>query len=120
MRSPRIETLNGLKFIRLRSKRLISFWDALGMADGSYTALGRAISYAFDLAADELDLEWLEWKLDALEEYVAAMRKHLDEVRGVHGKRERIKLLRSVRGREPAEAAAYLAKADELEKELER
>lgn len=43
------------------------------------------------------------------------MLTQLDELEGVDRRQERIAQLREVAGRTPQEAAAYLAKADELE-----
>jgi hypothetical protein len=45
-------------------------------------------------------------------------RREMERRQGVATKRQRIAALRDVRGRTPEEAAVYLAKADELEKQL--
>lgn len=114
----KVETIRGHKYIRLKTGRLITFWDALGAAEGAHSDLGRALSRAFKLADGEWDLERIAVRLDELTEHINAMRKHLEEVRGVRTKRERIALLRNTTGRSPEEAAAYRRKADELERQL--
>lgn len=53
--------------------------------------------------------------LEELQDYVEHAQRYLDEVEGVDRRAERIKALRNVSGRTPAEAAVYLAKADHLE-----
>ncbi len=67
--------------------------------------------------ADYHNVETLRWKLERLTEHVQMMLTQLDDLEGVDRKRERIKSLREVMGRTPQEAAAFLAKADELERE---
>lgn len=116
----RVEERNGFKFIRLKSDRLISFWDAMSAVDHAHTALGTAISRAFKLLGeDDYDLERLEWKIDHLESHIGAIRKEIERLRGVKDRRERIALLRNTDGRSREEAAAFMAKADELERRLE-
>lgn len=119
MRDPdKIEESNGLRFIRLKTGTLLSFWDVMSQVEGAHTRLGRSFSRAFKLARDEYDLERLEWRIEQLEDHLGQLRKHLNEVRGVNGVRERIALLRNVDGRTPEEAEAFIKKADELEARL--
>lgn len=114
----KVETIHGHKYIRLGSGRLITFWNTLDAAERTHTTFVRHFSRAFKLADGEYDLEAIEWRLDKFETYIGAVRKHLEELRGKQSKRDRIALLRNTTGRTPEEAAAYLAKADQLEKEL--
>lgn len=115
----RVEEVHGVKFIRLKSGRRISIWDAMKAIDGAHTALGTAISRAFKLVDGDYNLEQLEWKIDHLESHIGAIRKEIERLRGVKDQRERIALLRNTDGRSPEEAAAFMAKADELERRLE-
>jgi uncharacterized small protein (DUF1192 family) len=118
----RVEETSGFlgtyKFIRLKSGRRITFWDAMGDAEKADTALTTAISRCFKLADGDYDLERIEWKIDNLESYIGALRKYREELQGVKEVEERIALLRNVAGREPEEAKRFLAKADELEAKL--
>lgn len=113
-----IEERDGFKFIRLGSGRIMSFWDAQGEADKSRTALGRHVSRMFKLAG-EYDMEWVESFVDDLESYVAALREEIKRLREVRAKRDRIASLRNVEGRTPEEAAEFLRKASELERQLD-
>jgi uncharacterized small protein (DUF1192 family) len=106
------------KFIKLKSGRRMTFWDAMDEAEKADTALTTAISRCFKLADGDYDLERIEWKIDKLESYIGALRKYLEELQGVKEVEERIALLRNVTGREPEEAKRFLAKADELEAKL--
>lgn len=114
----RPEVIRGVKAIRLKSGRLLGFWNAMSDIENAHTDLGRAISRAFKLADDDWDLDRLEGRLDQLEEHIGAVRAYLVKLRGVQDTRERIALLRRTEGRTPEEADAYLAKADELERGL--
>ncbi len=60
--------------------------------------------------------ERLRWLLDDMRDYVEVASRHLDELDGKDRREERIKALRRIAGRTPEEAAAYLAKADQLER----
>jgi hypothetical protein len=116
----RVEERRGFKFIRLKSGRLLSFWDAHSEAVRARPALGTAISRMFKLVGDEpFDQERLEWFVEQLEDYVAVLRTEIDKVRGVRSTQERIALLRNTTGRTPEEAEAFTRKADELERRLE-
>lgn len=64
---------------------------------------------------DDLQMRAVRWKIEKLAEHAQMMLTQLDELEGVDRKRERVKALRRVAGRTPAEAAAYLAKAAQLE-----
>lgn len=114
----RPETIRGYRYIRLKSGRLVSFWDMVEVIERAQTDLGRALSRAIKLASDDWDLERVESRLDALDEHLGAVRAYLDEMRGNVTKRERIALLRNTTGRTPEEAEAFRQKADELERDL--
>lgn len=114
----RVEERRGYKFIRLKSGRLLSFWEAVRAAEQADTALARAVSRAFKLADDEYDLERLEWLIENLERYVHAIQKEIEKRRGVKTQEERIALLRNTSGRTPEEAKAFHRKADEIERRL--
>lgn len=119
--------MHGFKYIRLKSGRMITFWDCLEAAESAQSDMVRAVSRAFKLARDgdgedddddlgrDDDLERIEWFIDALEDYTAALRRHLDERLATVSKRDRIKRLRNTAGRTPEEAALFKQKADELE-----
>lgn len=107
---------HGHKFIRLQSGRLMSFWDMMTRADRDFTAFERAMSRCFRLVDDDYDLERLSGRVERLEFYVGALRKEVDRLFKNKTKKERIAALRNVTGRTPEEAAAFLAKADELER----
>jgi hypothetical protein len=108
----------GFKFIRLKSGRLLSFWECIVEAENSHTPMVRAVSRAFKLARDDDDLERIEWFIEHLEEYTAALRRHMDKQRGTLSKQDRIKRLRNTTGRTPGEAALFNEKADQLERAL--
>lgn len=119
-RYERIEERNGYKFLRLKSGRLISFWDAHSAIESAHTTLGTAISRAFKLASDDYDLERLEWLVDTLDSHIGAIRKEIERRRGVRTQEERIKQLRNTAGRTPEEATAFIRKANELERQLRK
>lgn len=106
------------KFITLSSGRKLTFSDAMSEAESAQTAFVRGISRGFKLMATEWDLDRLEERLRRMEEYVAACRHFLREREAEKDMHERIAALRNVEGRTPEEAAAYLRKADELERKL--
>lgn len=114
----RVEERGGRKFIRLKSGRVITFWDARTAVENAHSALSLALSRAFKLTSDDYDLERLEWLVDNLETHIRAVRREIERRYSVKETEERIKHLRNVTGREPAEAAAFLKKADELEAQL--
>jgi hypothetical protein len=62
------------------------------------------------------ELQELRWRLGDITAYVEHVQRELDKIEGADRKAERIKALREVAGREPGEAALFLAKADELER----
>lgn len=116
----RVEQRGGFKFIRLKSGRVLSFWNAMTEAERANTALHTAVSRAFKLArGDDWELEHLESFIDNLEDYVRAIRTEIEKVRGIKTKQDRIALLRNTAGRTPEEAAEFNRKADELERRLE-
>jgi len=67
-----------------------------------------------DAEQDRYELERLRSAADELAEYAAIVQRELDRLEGVDRKAERVKALRMVEGRTPEEAAAFLAKADQL------
>jgi hypothetical protein len=69
-----------------------------------------------DPAMNADELERLRWVLDDLQTYVEVVQRELDRIAGVDRRAERVKALREIAGRTPAEAAAFLAKAAELER----
>lgn len=114
----RVEEVRGHKYIRLKSGRLLSYWDARRAAERAESDLTRSVSRTFKLAVD-YDLESLVWFLEGIDDYVHAVLHAIEERRGVKTKEERIAMLRNTTGRTPEEAAAYHRKADELEQRLE-
>lgn len=116
----RVEERHGHRFIRLKSGRLLSFWDAHREAERVRTALGTACARMFKLVGnDEFDLERLEWFIDDLESYVGHLRQELEKRRVRRSQEERIAALRNTTGRTPEEAAEFHRKAVELERRLE-
>lgn len=113
----RPEVIRGHRYIRIKSGRLIGFWDAVRELEAAHTGLYRGFSRAFKLA-DEYGLEVLEHRIERVEEHMAALRGYLDKCRGDQTKRERIAALRNTKGRTPEEAAAFRRKADQLEAAL--
>lgn len=65
---------------------------------------------------NELQLRDLRYMLGDLQRNVETIGRELDRIEGVDRRSERIRALREVAGRTPEEAAAYLAKAAELER----
>lgn len=114
----RVVEMRGFKFIKLKSGRFITFWDALNQAKAADTDLSRAVSRAFKLADSDWDLERLEWLVWDPESYTSALRETIDKRVGVKTQEERIALLRNTTGRTPEEAAEFNRKADELEQRL--
>lgn len=110
---------HGFKFIRLKSGRMITFWDCVEAAEGAHTDMVRAVSRAFKLTRDDDDLERIEWFIDHLEEYTAALRRAMNRRRAHLSKRDRIMRLRNTSGRTPEEAELFNRKADQLERQLE-
>lgn len=117
-RDEHVEVINGLKFIRLSSDRILWFSDAMTALDRAHTALGTAVSRCFKLVGSDYDLERLEWKIDNLERHIGAVRKEIERRRSVKAQEERIALLRNTTGRTPEEAAEFRRKADALERKL--
>lgn len=114
MRDDRIVEKGGHKFIKLKSGRMMTFWDAYSEAKTARTTLATATSRMFRLEGP-YDFDWLERHVDKLEEYVSALRAHLNTMKSEQAQRERIGKLRNTTGRTPEEAAEFLKKADELE-----
>lgn len=114
-----VEERHGVKCIRLNSGRLIGYWDARRAADRAETDLHRAISRSFKLVDSEYDLDRLESFVDDLHHYLYALDHEIEKRRGVAKVRERIAAMRITTGRTPAEAEAFHARADELERRLE-
>src|SRR3982751_5884642 len=99
----RVEVLNGHKFIRLKTGRIVSFLDTLSEADKGERGLARAMSRGLKLA-EEYDLDRLEQRIDRLETYVTTWRAQLKKLRNARATRERIAQLRNTAGRTPEEA----------------
>lgn len=68
-----------------------------------------------DAEMNDSQMRDLRYLLKDVQGYVELASLELDRLEGVDRRAERIKALRAVAGRTPAEAAAYLAKADQLE-----
>lgn len=63
------------------------------------------------------EMERLHYLLDDMQTYIEVVQQELDRIEGLDRRAERIKSLRNVAGRTPEEAAAFLAKAAQLEEE---
>lgn len=109
----------GFKHLRLRSGRRVTFLDAEREMKDARQSLVRWTSRAFKLATQDWDEESLRWFIDDMETLVAAWKAEIEKRAGVATKKERIAQLREVAGRTDEERAIYLAKADELERELD-
>lgn len=115
-----------LKVMRLESGRLVFFSGTIDHAMKGFRALQRWMAYADKLVTDpadepllnEDDMERLAWMLDDVRSWLAVWDKHLEERHKRRTTEERIEALRRIAGRTPAEASAYLQKADELERRL--
>jgi len=83
-----------------------AFWRACASDGSTYTAA--------EFAAD--DLQRAKWALDDLRMLLRLMEEEYAKRDAGIRSNERIRQLRNVRGRTPEEAAAYRAKADELER----
>lgn len=120
------ETDNGFPYVQLPSRTVFT-WDAIDDAKKAWTPMRRHITRAFNLARRtkdmemrEYDLERLSWFVDDIERWAALLRKEIDQLRGPDlTRRRRIELLRNTSGRTPEEAAAFKAKADQLEQEMD-
>lgn len=112
---------HGHKYIRLKSGRLVSFWEMVTAFERAQTELTRAFSRAFKLAvanASDYDMERLAWLVETLDSYTHEMGHAIDEHCDIKTQEERITLLRNMtedNGCTPAEAAAFQAKANQLE-----
>lgn len=107
------------KFIRLKSGRQMTFWDAIRDAESAESSFVRGISRGFKMMSSEFDLEALERRIDHMEEYVTAVRHFLKKKRAEQTTREKIAQLRNTNGRTPEEMKAFNKKADELERQLD-
>lgn len=72
-----------------------------------------------DPELDRQQLRDLWYEADALAEYVAVIQVEIDRLEGVDRKTERITALRMVEGRTQEEAALFLAKANQLEEDVQ-
>lgn len=118
----RVVDQNGYKYIRLKTGRLVGYFETRASADRARTDLTRAVSRSYKMAVanddSELracDLELLEWFVEGVEQWAGSVLKAIADQRGVKTQQDRIALLRNTSGRTPAEAAAFQRKADELE-----
>lgn len=107
-----------------RPERTYTHQDCERRARSAREAFGRWFSRAVSTRTtwnepdmNEYQLEQLRWLLDGMQEYVESASRYLDELEGKDRRAERIAALRNVAGRTPAEAVAFLSKADQLEKE---
>lgn len=66
---------------------------------------------------NEFEADRLGDLLDDMETYIGSAREGLAERQAVRQREQKVKALRNIAGRTPEEAEAYLAKADELERE---
>jgi len=117
-----VVTVRGVKFIRLKSGRHVSFYDAKREAKSGLTILWRSVARMGAVAQPfdgDFDIDWeqIEWMLDDVQAFVNLWRKEVEKRTGQRTRQERIDHLRLVAGRTPEEAALYRAKADELERE---
>lgn len=64
---------------------------------------------------NEHEIRQLRYIATDIAEYAEIVQRELDRLEGVDRKAERIKALRTIKGRSAEEAALYLAKADQLE-----
>lgn len=113
----KVEERNGYKYIRLKSGRLLGFIDASNEMERAETAMQTAFSRMFKLYG-QYDFEWLERRVERLEEYTSALRAEIERLKGTEKERERIAALRQTKGRTPEEIATFSLKADELEARL--
>lgn len=98
--------------------------DCIGKTEQASRAFGRWFYRSMltatkwsDPVLSESDTERLGWMLDEMETYIASARQGLAERQEAQRRVEKVKALRRIAGRTPEEAEAYLAKADELERE---
>lgn len=99
-----------------------SHFDCERRLDAAKNAMCRWFSRAIRTRIDTEDaiqngyeLQRLRWIAQEIAEYAEVVQRELDRLEGVDRKTERIKALRSIEGRTPEEAAAFLAKAEQLE-----
>lgn len=114
----RVVEQRGFKYIKLKSGRLIGYWEARTLADAGYTDMSRSVSRALKLTDDDYELERLEWFIEDVQRYCRHVLEEIEKRRGIKTKEERIAKLRNTDGRTPAEAEAFRRKADELEAAL--
>lgn len=120
------ETGDWLRYVQLPTRQVF-LWNALNDAKLAWTPLRRHVRRAFKLVTEKdaemrlYDLERLEWFIDELEAWTAAIREEIDKRRGNLGKRKRIELLRAKAESTTfeGEARVFFDKADRLEKELD-
>lgn len=97
-------------------------YDCEARAKAALAGVARWLSRALrtrttqgDAEQDRYELERLRWIANELAEYAAAVQVEIDRLEGVDRTAERVKALRIIEGRTAAEAALFLAKADQLE-----
>jgi hypothetical protein len=122
-------TDSGFKYLNLKSGRRVMFFHATDEVKKCMTPLYRWTSRMFKLVdspdKDIAESNWdtLDWRLFEIESWIKAVREHYEKEHGVvrkeRNKRDRILALREIAGRTPEEAAMFLAKADQLEQEME-
>lgn len=111
------------RFIRLKSGRELTFWDAVSAANAARTAFSTAISRAYKLAGeDTYSLERIDRIIDDMESYIGSVRQWRERLREIKAEEERIAALRMktvAMGATPGEARLASAKADELQAKLD-
>lgn len=96
--------------------REIHFRDAHKQAKTNLHGFMRWMSRAGKLALADYEQEELRWLVDDLTQYAHIWEEQIEDLKKRKAKQEKVDALRNVAGREPEEAATYLAKADELER----
>ncbi len=101
----RVVEHGGHKYIKLKSGRLVTFWNMMDAAERAQTDLSRSFSRAFKLVVAnndqeiaDYDLARLEWFIDRLDSYVHAMRHAIEKQRATRLQEDRIALLRNTTG----------------------
>lgn len=87
---------HGVKFIRLETGRLISFYEALKEAESGKNKIWRWGARVNKLAANDYELERYEWFVDDIERFVTIHREELRKRRGNLKVEDRIKKLEAM------------------------
>lgn len=116
--SDRVQESNGLKYIRLETGRVVFLSDAVREFEKNTSKVRLWAARTSKLTSDDRDLERYGSLLDDLERLLVLHREELARLLSRRKTEDRIASLRNINGRSSEEAAAYLAKADELERTL--